>query len=697
MTQQALTEDLRDAIRGTYKALAERFPGFKPRRSQRAMVGIAANALGVEGGRAVVEAPTGTGKSLAYLAAAVPLALAQERKLVVSTGTIALQEQLVERDIPAFLKATGLHAKVALAKGRNHYACTHRLVQLAEEDKGDPQDALFDGAVEAHWPRPPRPGEVEKVVRLAEQVVSGVWGGDLDATPEPVPADLKAMMTIPGAACIGKRCPFYDTCPARMARARVREADIVVSNHDLTLISLEQSLTDPIRPNILAEPAQAMYVIDEGHQLAETAVQAGARQAGMKAASKRLERMRGLVTDTFKATGAERIAGMEPTQALEALGSLRENIDTFLSTIDREWPADGGEQVYRGSMGEVPEAWRTFAGTARASAARLLGWLQEAQARADKVEQKGQAADRRVANLAMATEEVGKLGELFGYWSAASTADNPVAKWIERTPRGGVTLHAAPVLPGVLLDALLWENAGSVLVTSATLSTGGNFTYLANEIGAPESTQYAALPSPFNLHEQAVVEIPPFPCLPDSPDHAEQVARWMEAHMDWDVATLVLFTSRRKMEATYAALSPEYQAWVEVQGVRTRAEQIRGHVERVRAGKRSVLMGLMSLGVGLDLGGDLLEHVVITQIPFAVPTDPIGATRAEWIERAGGNAFFDVALPAATRTLVQFAGRLIRTETDTGRITLTDRRLVAKRYGADILKALPPFRQQVAR
>lgn len=108
-------------------------------------------------------------------------------------------------------------------------------------------------------------------------------------------------------------------------------------------------------------------------------------------------------------------------------------------------------------------------------------------------------------------------------------------------------------------------------------------------------------------------------------------------------------------------------------------------------------MGLMSLGVGLDLGGDLLEHVVITQIPFAVPTDPIGATRAEWIERAGGNAFFDVALPAATRTLVQFAGRLIRTETDTGRITLTDRRLVAKRYGADILKALPPFRQQVAR
>jgi len=244
----------------------------------------------------------------------------------------------------------------------------------------------------------------------------------------------------------------------------------------------------------------------------------------------------------------------------------------------------------------------------------------------------------------------------------------------------------------------LFDQAAGVVLTSATLSAGGNFSWLASSVGLPAEAERISLPSPFDLQRQAAVVIPAITAVPNERDaHVAEITRWLKQSLDWTLGTLVLFTAKAKMEAVYAQLPPELQAQVLMQGTLSRKDMLKRHEEKIQAGQGSTLFGMQSMAEGTDLKGKLLETCVITQIPFAVPTDPVGATYAEWLQSQRRNPFAEVAVPDALRLLIQYCGRLIRTETDTGQIVILDRRLTTQRYGRQMLNALPPFRRVIER
>jgi len=257
-------------------------------------------------------------------------------------------------------------------------------------------------------------------------------------------------------------------------------------------------------------------------------------------------------------------------------------------------------------------------------------------------------------------------------------------------------VNCSPVSAAHVLRTLLWKEIDSVVMTSATLTGGGDFQSFAIDTGLPDHAETASLPSPFDLPNQAQLVVPQFPVAPDDREgHPKAVAEWLARELDWHKGSMVLFTSRWKMEKVAELMPASRRGAIQVQSSGNKSQVVAAHLERVAAGKGSVLFGLNSFGEGLDLPGEACTTVVITQVPFAVPTDPQTATLGEWLEARGHNPFNLIAIPHALRTLTQFAGRLIRTSTDTGRVVILDSRLLSRRYGRTIIDALPPFKRVI--
>jgi len=285
-------------------------------------------------------------------------------------------------------------------------------------------------------------------------------------------------------------------------------------------------------------------------------------------------------------------------------------------------------------------------------------------------------------------------------WAAWRREDKdgqpPTARWVTLSRDGDLILHGSPVSAANVLRKLLWDEVDSVVMTSATLTGGGDFQALAIDNGIPAEAEMVSLASPFDLPNQAELIVPAFPVTPDDRErHPKEVAKYLVSELDWGKGSIVLFTSRWKMEKVAELMPAAERKRVLVQGESAKQKMIDEHLRRTAAGEGSVLFGLNSFGEGLDLPGEACTTVVITQVPFAVPTDPQTSTLGEWFESRGLNAFNLIAIPHALRTLTQFAGRLIRTSTDTGRVIILDSRLLTRRYGKRIIDALPPFKRVI--
>lgn len=327
----------------------------------------------------------------------------------------------------------------------------------------------------------------------------------------------------------------------------------------------------------------------------------------------------------------------------------------------------------------------------------LSEWLDAA--RRQLLKNDGSRNDERVTRaMGQAIEQLREAQELFALWGRQDAENEPPhARWMSVGLDKGLICHASPISAAKLLRQRLWSQADSALVTSATLSAGGDFRGFAASVGLPDEAECIALPSPFDLEKQAVLQVPAFPVMPDHEGHPRAVADWLSQELEWNRGSLVLFTSRRKMEQVHALMPASRQAQIRVQGAMGKQALVDAHCAAVDRGEGSVLFGLASMGEGLDLAREYCSTVVITQLPFAVPTEPVLATKSEWLESRGQNPFLLVTVPDAIRVLTQYAGRLIRTAEDTGRIVLLDRRVVEKRYGRTILDALPPFRREITR
>lgn len=689
-----LDETLKASIRDAYTRLQANTPGFTTRRSQSRMIGVVSRALATSGGVAVAEAPTGVGKSLGYLTAGVPIALASKKKLVISTGTVALQSQLVERDIPAFLKATGLQASVALAKGRTRYLCTRNAAELQGETS---QEAMFEDA-HAVYDRPLSPADTEVARRLAKAYAQQAWNGDLDQAPEPVSVPLRLRITTPASGCAGRRCSFATQCPVLRARTDVREAQIVVTNHALLLSTLQLGDAENGQP-LIAAPSDMLLVLDEGHHVAGVAIDQGAANLPLDDMAKRTGRLQILIAAAYRAVDKDRIGTLLPNEAVELAADVAKRLKAFHGEVSRTWTPDASDRdpMWRAPNGQLPSAWGPAIEELGEQTRALFNWVHAAHGLVAKGKPEDTARERLQRSFGLALEMVEQQHALWSGWRREDKEGQPpMARWVTLSREGDLICHCSPVSAAHVLRSLLWNEVDSVVMTSATLTGGGDFQSFAIDTGLPEHAEMVSLDSPFDLFNQAELVVPNFPVTPDDREgHPKEVARYLVRELDWGKGSMVLFTSRWKMEKVADLLPITQRNRVLVQGEGNKSQVIAEHLRRIAAGEGSVLFGLNSFGEGLDLPGEACTTVVITQVPFAVPTDPQTATLGEWLESRGHNAFNLIAIPHALRTLTQFAGRLIRTSSDHGRVIILDSRLLTRRYGRRIIDALPPFRRVI--
>jgi len=691
---RALNDELKAGIRDAYAKLQANTPGFSTRRSQSQMIGVVSRALSHSGGVGVVEAPTGVGKSLGYLTAGVPIALATKKKLVISTGTVALQSQLVERDIPNFLKATGIEATVALAKGRTRYLCTRNAAEAhgdgAQEGMFEDEQPLFD--------RPLAPIEMDLAQSLSKAFLEGRWNGDLDNAPETISNTLRSRITTPASGCAGRKCAYSAQCAVLRSRNTVREAQIVVTNHALLLSALSIGESDNGQP-LIAPPSDMLLVLDEGHHIGNVAIDQGAASLALDEMAKRTGRLQILIAAAYRAVDKDKLGNLLPNEAIEAAAKVSKQLKAFRDVIDRSWRPDPSAQepMWRAPNGRLPEIWMPDIEAIADDTRALFNWAHAALTQVAKGKPEDAARERLQRNLGMALEMIEQQHNLWTGWRREDKdGQPPTARWITLSRDGDLVLHGSPVSAANVLRKLLWDEVDSVVMTSATLTGGGDFQALAIDNGIPAEAEMVSLASPFDLPNQAKLIVPAFPVTPDDKEgHPKEIAKYLVKELDWGKGSIVLFTSRWKMEKVAELMPAAQRKQVLVQGETAKQKMIDEHLRRTSAGEGSVLFGLNSFGEGLDLPGEACTTVVITQVPFAVPTDPQTSTLSEWFESRGLNAFNLIAIPHALRTLTQFSGRLIRTSTDTGRVIILDSRLLTRRYGKRIIDSLPPFKRVI--
>ena len=707
-----LDDALKGEIQAAYRRVLET-QGLTPRYGQRLMIAeIARTLASIEADDAgkrlsdehvcVLEAGTGTGKTLAYLLAALPVAKARGKRLVIATATIALQEQVLLQDLPTLKAHSGLDFSYTLAKGRGRYICLTRLEQALDGIEGNPTLSLFEQSLTqdagSHFQA--------LVQELADAYGSGNWEGDRESWPGAIDDNDWRRLTIDHRQCTNRRCGHFGACAFFRARRDLETADIIVANHDLVLADL--SLGGGV---VLPPPGDCIYVFDEGHHLPDKALTHFAHRVGTNATLRWLGNLKKSLTELNQAlavqpTLARLLAGLpEAIAALEP--RLGEAFSLGHQLAGRPHGLEESEEFHqhRFEMGCTPEALREHAGsllTAFAELSRALESMSDILRESlDPDKHTGLAREQAEAWLPLIALLHGRAMEAYGLWQAYAATDAegeaPHARWLTLERFGSepeLTFSASPVSAAPTLAKTLWGSCFGAVVTSATLTALGRFERLQERAGLANRYRYQRLPSPFD-YSRAVLSVPRQAVDPGDREAHEQAIVEFVSELGEKEAVLMLFSSRAQLRAVEKALPGAWRERVLAQDRLPKRELIERHRAQVDAGKGSVIFGLASFAEGIDLPGDYLTHVVITRLPFAVPDDPVGATLAEWIESRGGNSFMRISVPDASIKLVQACGRLIRKEADHGRITLLDRRVLTRRYGQALLDALPPFRREI--
>ena len=700
-----IDEALQDEIRVAYQTLTEALQ-LNPRWGQRQMIAEVANALGdpeADPPIAVVEAGTGTGKTVAYLVAALPIARKRGKKVVVASATIALQEQLLFRDLPDVMRNSGLEYEAALAKGRGRYICLLKLDHQLSEQVVDPVIPLYPDEFAAPDRALAGPIFDEMVAALG----SGRWDGDFDSWPGSLDVGVKRLVSTEQSQCIGRRCPHVSQCSFFRAREGLENADIVVTNHDLVLSDLR--LGGGV---ILPAPEDSFYIFDEGHQLPSKCLNhfalrfhSGATLQGLRDSGRWVESSS---ADWIKRGLDERIM---PTLAA-LFDDLLERTLQISETVWLLFPDEGGERAeYRLPHGRVPAEFAEQAAMLLAQweklyreAGRLEAMLENRTNETALVpDGQDEPASDPDLDLINAQGMVARAEQQVAVWKAfaqAPSTDQPGDGWarwcLHRGNMQSIECQASPILPGELLKRSLWDRVAGAVVTSATLSALGTFDRFRERSGIPSSARWKQVASPFDP-KKAIFSVPVMTTEPSQADaHTEELIALIPELIRDDLGVLLLFTSRRQLEAVLAGIATEISHHRLVQDQLSKSALLTAHRRNVDNGEPSAIFGLASFFEGIDLPGDYCRHVVIAKLPFAVPDDPISSAHAELLDAQGRDPFMEINVPDAAQKLIQASGRLQRTEDDEGRITLLDKRLLSRRYGRVMLDTLPAFTFELA-
>ena len=713
-----LTDLEKNAIRDHYQNIGKKLPGFRPRASQREMIAAIANAFsrtltreeGEEAPKregesiAVIEGPTGVGKSLAYLLAGGIMAQTRGKWLIVSSATVALQEQLVDRDLPFLVEKSGLELTFALAKGRGRYLCPYKLYQLTQNNAQ--QNLLGFEAPEVLWDSKPKPEELNLLRDIADEFSARRFNGDRDTWPEKIDDVIWLKVTNDRHGCLKSACPNRPECPFYLARDVLETVDVVVANHDLLLADI--SMGGGV---ILPAPENSFYCIDEAHHLPKKALSRFAAEHSWNIAVWTLEKLPQLTGKIAALTDKAELANLADEAATSLLDSLHEwqfhlaeepSLSLGSSENDRR---KHNEPTWLWEDGKIPEGLETTVSNTAIAARSLLkhvvGLNDALSAARREKEQDGALIDRLTSEFGLF---IARIEQISAVWDLLSTVpiegEEPLAKWITRRAddKNDYIFNASPISSASHLANNLWRRAAGAVLTSATLQSLGSFNLILRQTGLlwlPETTTLA-LESPFNFDVQGELYIPPVYASPKDPDaHTAAIVEWLPKLVSpvEAIGTLVLFSSRKQMQDVALRLPDEYLPLLLVQGELPKAVLLQRHHQAIAEGKASIIFGLDSFAEGLDLPGTACVQVIIAKLPFAMPDNPIEKTQNRWIEQRGGNPFIEITVPEASIKLIQAVGRLIRTEQDYGRVTILDNRVKTQRYGQQLLACLPPFKR----
>jgi len=640
--------------------LSKTHPAYEFRRGQLHMAQAVEQAL-EEKRHLVVEAGTGTGKTLAYL---VPV-IRSGKRVIISTGTKNLQEQLFYKDVPfleqalaAGLPASASRLSVCYMKGRNNYLCRKKLYDLTDQPVLSGLEEIEQYRAIAAWEKATSTGDRAELAELPE--ASLLWH-KLDARAD---------------ACTGQKCSQWERCFITEMRRRAMESDIIIVNHHLFFADLAIKLQADGAPDAGILPEAAAVVFDEAHELEDVA----GNYFGISVSNLRVEEL---------ARDVE--YSMQQNRALSAslsgaLGSLRERSQLFFSLL----PPGDGRFAFETRREFLEENGDEFVALNQ-SLTRLAGELEGLQQKPEEIFSFVRRAQEIQVQLSYALEAedrntvfwIERRGRQF---SSRRYGDTEKSK---EPGRQHVFVQATPIDVGPILRECLWSKLECAVLTSATLAVGGGFDYIRKRLGFDHARDLV-LPSHFDYQSQALLYVPPD--LPDArtPQFTvkakERIRRLLEITRG---RAFVLFTSYAQMNDIYQKLLGEIEFPLLRQGDAPKSALL----EEFRLTPNAVLFATSSFWQGVDVQGKQLSCVIIDRLPFAVPTDPVVAARVKAIDADGGNAFFQYQVPAAVITLKQGFGRLIRSLDDRGLLVLLDNRILKKRYGRVFVDSLPNYKR----
>lgn len=615
--------------------LAAAFDGFEARQSQRQLASRIATIF-ERGGTLVAEAGTGTGKTLAYLLPAV----LSGAKVLVSTGTRALQDQIFYKDIPALSRALGRHLRAAYMKGRTNYLCRQRFERL--------QDAAASLG----------PGERVWMDRLAGWLEATTTGDRAEVEDLPDDLPLWSEVTATSEQCLGRPCARYDACFVTRMRQEAAAADLVVVNHHLLCADAS------VRGGEFGEviPECDVIVVDEAHQLEDVVTQ----YFGVAVTTSRVDEFVRDATRAIETSTATRTASMA---ALHALRDTQDAAHRLFDTLRGESTGDTRANDRAVLAGPDLVLLRQAAQALDGALDRLLGTLGGAASAQDELVTIRNRADRLRSDLHL----------------LASGEDPRYVYFIERRRRS-VALRAAPIeASDIIRDQVLGPRHAAVL-TSATLAVGGSFEYAVSRLGVRDA-ETLLVPSEFDYRRQALLYLPPD--MPDPRSDLFNAAAALAIAQILDRTrgrAFVLFTSYAAMRDVYRQVDARVSWPLLVQGSAPHSVLLR----EFRATPHAVLFATASFWQGVDVVGESLSCVIVDRLPFASPADPVVSARLAAIEAGGGRPFQDYQVPLAALLLLQGLGRLIRSRTDRGVLAVLDPRLTRMSYGQRFLASLPP-------
>jgi ATP-dependent DNA helicase DinG len=676
-----LNDQLKRQIRAIHSQIKTALPHYQSRPGQNQLVAEIAKIISGTYHRhqriGLIEAGTGTGKSLAYMLGVIPYALSQKKKVVIATATVALQEQLVVKDLPFFQQHSKLLFEFSLVKGRQRYACIERLRQ--QQKHPELFATLTDTDVSWH--------------ALLDSWQQRHWLGDRDTLATPLPDTIWQRIVADPLHC-HKADRRHLHCPFHLARAEIDTADVLVVNHALLLADLASG------SSILPPPDETIYIIDEAHHLPDIARDYFAAQAQLSHNSNWLDKAAKIIQQLIAVLPASVMKELlRFADSCNELNSLLQPVERCVQEFMPRWFADKTE--FRFTDAALPKLIQQQAEQLALISQKALNQQEKIQQHLQENITEQQLPLKQSLQL---LQELGylrqKLEQQQALWQLLAVDQQKniqQARWVElHTTSQHVVGHACPLGVANKLEQLLFRDAFAVILCSATLTALNSFNYIKYDLGLSQfdGVQTLQVSSPFDYAQKGQIIIPKMNTEPTDPAYTDELISLLPQFLPQAQASLVLFASYWQMQQVATALRAKGFSLL-VQGEASRQALLQLHAEQCKHQRGSILFGTQSFSEGLDLPGNLLTNLVITKLPFAVPTSPLEEALAEAITRKGGNAFVQLTIPTTARKLVQACGRLLRQELDEGRIVILDRRLITKSYGSAMLNALPPFRRQI--